>query len=126
MRIPPPQGITRQSLGKEQTSCCGGLCCGWGHHYRSLCLGEPGVTQVSASLFCVQSPGPGVGGRPQGLGRRTHKLPIIYVGVYVSTYTSTHTFTNYLCRWEPPQLVWWLLEGLEWGGGGGGAGGVHG
>ena len=55
-RIPPPPRITLQSLGKEQTSCCGGLCCGWRHHYRSLCLGEPGVTQVNASFFCVQSP----------------------------------------------------------------------
>ena len=27
-----PPGITRQSLGKEQTSCCGGLCYGWRHH----------------------------------------------------------------------------------------------
>ena len=31
-------GTRRQSLGKEQTSCCGGLCCGWRHHCRSLCL----------------------------------------------------------------------------------------
>ena len=109
--------------GKGKTSCCGGLCCGWRHHYRSLCLGELGVTQVSASFLRSEPRAGEGGGRPYQLhwcsgGSQAAvpsepragggggpspgwPLPIICVGRAVFTY---HTIGNYFCRSRRTQV----------------------
>ena len=87
-------GTRRQSLGKEQTSCWGGLCCGWRHHCRSLCLGA-GWRLARASrqaermwtrrdtgkclLFLRSKPRAGEGGGavPRGAGWLTLTAPLV-------------------------------------------------
>ena len=94
-----PQESHDSHWERNKLLSAGGLCCGWRHHYRSLCLGEPGVTQVSASLFCVQSPeSAGVGLSP---GARAWRRSLY------ATSTGAAGATNYLCcvRLDVPTYI---------------------